>query len=306
MAIDGTKIQLPDDSKLREHFGTMGRGKTAATGQASALYDVVNKMLIDVQLKPMQIDERSLAFGHILELSAMPSFGKECIIFDRGYASFEMLKDLSELNIRYVMRLKRRFNSEIDQLELGDHYITLHHDGQADIRVRVIKFVLPSGEVETLISDIPDENMGIDAFKDLYFMRWPIETKYDEIKNKLEVENFSGRTVNSIMQDFFVTMYMANAISVAYWESQPIIEESRKLKDNTYNYHVNVNHAIGTFKDRFILAVLFPDPSLREKKIERILSLLTKHPVPTRPKRSRPRNKSPRKSKFHHNRKSNC
>jgi hypothetical protein len=306
MAIDGTKIQLPDDKSLRKHFGTTGKGNTAATGQASALYDIINKILIDVQLSPMIIDEREQAFSHILGLCTIPSFCKECIIFDRGYASFELLKHLTELNIHYVFRLKRHFDLAIDKLPEGDHYTVLHRDGQADIRVRVIKFALPSGEVETLITDITDKRMGTSAFKDLYFMRWPIETKYNEIKNKLEVENFSGRTMNAIMQDFFVTMYMANAISVAYWESQSSIDEQRESKDNKYNYHVNVNQAIGAFKDRFILAVLEDDPIRRAQMIKRILRLVTKQPSPTRPNRSIPRNAHPRNAKFRHNRKSNC
>jgi hypothetical protein len=41
--------------------------------------------------------------------------------------------------------------------------------------VRVVKFELPGGEVETLITDLfelPEE-----CFPKLYFMRWPIETK---------------------------------------------------------------------------------------------------------------------------------
>ena len=195
----------------------------------------------------------------------------------------------------------------IDQLAEGDHRsVILHKKGYEDIPVRVIKFTLPSGEEETLITDITDKRMGIPAFKALYFKRWPIETKFDEVKNKLEVENFSGRTVNSIMQDFFITMYMSNVIAVACWEAQVDVDDERELKGNKYSYHVNRNHAIGAFKDRFILALLEPNPRLRRKKVARILYLLTEHPVPTRPNRSQPRNPSPRKAKFRHNRKSNC
>ena len=133
-----------------------------------------------------------------------------------------------------------------------------------------------------------------------------METRYDAIKNKLQVENFSGRTVKAIFQDFFVTMYLANAISVASWEAQPVIDEQRSGKDNKYDYHVNANHAIGVFRDRFIRAMLVDNPRKRAREVKRILQLLTKNPVPTRPDRSITRNKSPRKAKFRHNSKSNC
>jgi len=101
-------------------------------------------------------------------------------------------------------------------------------------------------------------------------------------------------------------MYMSNIVAVACWEAQDDVDEARKFKDNKYDYHVNVNQAIGTLKDRFIMAVLSSTPWVRKSKVKRILLLLTEHVVPTRPDRSIPRNHNPRKAKFRHNRKSNC
>jgi hypothetical protein len=305
-AIDGSKTQLPGDKALRGFFGAVGRSIAAATAQASALYDVFNNVLIDVQLTPLKTGERQLALLHIDALCKLPSFLKELILFDRGYASFGLIETLISRGVSFVMRVKRGFNIHIDQLKLGDHCVLLQKKGHEGICVRVMKFVLPSGEVETLVTDITDKRMGASGFKKLYFMRWPIETKYDEIKNKLEVENFSGRTVDAVMQDFFITMLMSNTVAAACWEAQADVDGERELKGNKYSYHVNVNLAIGAFKDRFVLAMLEPNPRKRTKKVRRILYLLTQHVVPTRPGRSLPRNPSPRKAKFRHNRKSNC
>jgi hypothetical protein len=305
-AIDGSKTQLPDDPMLREYFGTAGKGKSSPTAQSSALYDVLNGFLIDAQIEPMATGERELALRHIDELCGMSSFDKECILFDRGYASFDLINTLKGRGISFVMRVRRKFNLDIDRLAEGDNSSILKKDGFDDIQVRVLKFRLSSGEEETLITDITDNSMGVADFKELYFKRWPIETKFDELKNKLEVENFSGRTVNAIRQDFFITMYMSNVIAVAYWEAQEDVDEAREQKDNKYEYHVNVSNAIGTFKDRFILAILESRSRRRSKKVKRIIYLMTEQVVPTRPDRSLPRNPSPRKSKFHHNRKSNC
>ncbi len=297
-AIDGSKLQLPDDVALRDYFGTVGKGSSAATGQGSVLYDVYNNFILDAHLEPIKTGERELALRHIDVLRTMPSFDKECVICDRGYASFELIQALRGNGIRFVMRVRRKFNLSIDRLGEGDHDIILQKKGHEDLPVRVIKFTLPSGETEALITDITDKRMGIGAFKALYFKRWPIETKYDEIKNKLAVENFSGRTINAVMQDFFITMYMSNVIATACWEAQSRVDEARALKDNKYDYHVNVNHVIGAFKDRFILAVLEPSGRLRAKNVRRIIYLLTEHVVPSRPGRSAPRNPSPRKAKF--------
>jgi hypothetical protein len=305
-AVDGSKIQLPDNQELREQFGTMGSDNSAATAQASALYDVLNNVLIDVRIAPLWTDERTLALKHIRTLCGCSSFGLEAILYDRGYASFELVETHKERGISFVMRVKHGFNKTIDQLGKGDHEAILQKQGRDDINVRVLKFDLSSGEEETLITDIADKGLGIEDFKKLYFMRWPIETKYDEIKNKLQVENFSGWTVKTIIQDFYISMFLSNAIAVARWEAQSVIDEQGEDKDNKYDYHVNANHSVGVFKDRFIRAMLEDNPRRRAKQMERILFLLTKKPAPTRPDRSLPRNKSPRKAKFRHNRKSNC
>jgi len=303
---DGSKLQIPDDQELRDYYGTMGSARVAATAQASALYDVYNNVLIDVQLEPLKTDERTLALRHIAVLRKLPSFGKELAIGDRGYASFGLIEAFKDSSISFLLRVKRGFNVDIDQLGEGDNSAVLRKNGHEDICVRVIKFTLPSGELETLITDIADKRMGIKAFKELYFKRWPIETKYDEIKNKLQVENFSGRTVNAIMQDFYISMHMSNIAAIARWEAQAEVDEERSQKENKYDYHVNANLVIGTLKDRFIMAMLEENPRVRRKMVGRILYLLKFDAEPTRPDRSIPRNPSPRKAKFRHNRKSNC
>ena len=101
-------------------------------------------------------------------------------------------------------------------------------------------------------------------------------------------------------------MHMSNIASIARWEAQNEVAEERSDKDNKYDYHVNANHAIGTLKDRFIMALLEKNEHIREKKVDRILYLLKFDAEPTRPERSTPRNPSPRRAKFRHNRKANC
>jgi hypothetical protein len=115
--------------------------------------------------------------------------------------------------------------------------------------------------------------MGIKGFKELCFMRWPVKTKYDEVKNKLEIENFSGHSVLAIEQDFYITMYMVN-IPAATWEAQEQVASERDKKDNRHQYQVNVNHEIGVLKDHFILALLEDNEEEHSKQVRKILLLL--------------------------------
>lgn len=90
--------------------------------------------------------------------------------------------------------------------------------------VRVLKFKLDSGIEEILLTNLFDKSFTIDEFKSLYFMRWGIEVKYDELKNRLEIENFSGTTKNAIEQDFYASIYLSNMIELAKKDSDEIIK----------------------------------------------------------------------------------
>jgi hypothetical protein len=296
---------LPSDPKLRDIFGTAGRNETAVTAQSSCLYDVLNGFIIDARIVPMSTDERSLTMQHIDHLASLPSFNKELILFDRGYPSFELLRYCEEKHVTCVMRLRSKFNLDIDRMHLGSHSYTLKQ-GNAKIKLRVVKFILSTGEVETLITSLMDRRMGENAFRKLYYKRWPIETQYAHLKHKLEIENFSCRTEEGIYQDYYVTAFLFNIVAVAAAEAQPIIDELMEDKDNKYEYQVNINQAVGVFKDRLILALLEDNPWKRADRVTMIIKRLTKCRTPIRPDRSVPRNQNPRKANFHFNQKSNC
>lgn len=305
IAIDGSKLQLPNDKQLLEKYGGTGPTASSPTAQASIAYDMLNHVIVDAEIEPLSIGEQELAARHIKRIAQTEGIGEALVILDRGYSSVELMGQVEEKELKFLIRLRRKFNAGIDALGNGVHEYKLSYS-QGILKVRVIKFALPSGEIETLVTNLTDAGMGIKDFEELYFMRWPVETKYGEIKLKLEVENFSGRTEVAIQQDFFITMMLSNIIAVGALEAQPAVDTAREGKKNKHRYKVNVNHAIGTFKDRFILALLETDPEKRAAQIQKIIKLLCKHVVPERKGRSSPRNPSPRKARFHHNMKSNC
>jgi hypothetical protein len=82
-----------------------------------------NKIIVDAVLEPMAVDERTLAGRHIEKLTGKASFGKELILFDRGYPSIELINTLREANISFLMRVKRKFNTAIDEMEGEDSIV---------------------------------------------------------------------------------------------------------------------------------------------------------------------------------------
>jgi hypothetical protein len=222
---------------------------------------------------------------------------KDLVIFDRGYPSAEMFGFLEKLEYKFLMRVKRGFNKKIDkfksgmcQIAIGGKYYT------------VMKFKLKSGEMETLITNLPEPTWTEEKFKKLYFMRWGIETKYDMLKNKTEIENWSGYTENSIKQDFFAHMIFANIAAFVYLDS---MEEIEQKSENKYEYKININEEIGVLRSLLLRAML----SKGKKKITQIWDEIVERVshclVPVIPDRSEPRKKGNSRRKFHHNRKSN-
>ena len=59
-----------------------------------------------------------------------------------------------------------------------------------------------------------DQQYPHDVFADLYHLRWPVEEDYKILKCRLEVENFAGKSVHSIYQDFHAKVLMKNLTAV--------------------------------------------------------------------------------------------
>jgi hypothetical protein len=306
MAVDGSFIRLPADQALVNYYGALGHEGTAATALASLLYDVENDIIVDAKLEPIEQDERSVAYEHIKALEGMESYQKghrELLIFDRGYPSREFINSLEDKEIAYVIRIPKGF---IHEKELGiaiDRRVALGKSGR---QVRAITIDLTSGEREILITNLSEAEMEYGAFKELYHKRWGIETKYKTVKQKLEAENFSGKLVDNIKQDFYAMMTVSNMVASCVRAAEKKIEKEREERRNLYEYRVNVNHAIGVFKDRLIRVVIEEDQIARRYLMQEMIHEMERRVVPIRPNREVERKDIHRKGRFHHNHKSNC
>ena len=67
MAVDGTSLQVPDTEECGEYFGlSSNQNKTrTAVATASALYDVLNDIIVDAKITKYKTSERYMAQQHI-------------------------------------------------------------------------------------------------------------------------------------------------------------------------------------------------------------------------------------------------
>jgi methanogenic corrinoid protein MtbC1 len=301
-AIDGIVYDIPNTPELREYFGYCENdGNQYARAQGSGLYDITNGIFIDIQFTHYLKSEKELAFKHIDKLCEI-GLKNDVILFDRGYASRELIAKLYEENIHFVIRCNSKFIKQVNESKNNEIINYTYNNKKCSLRV--IKFLLPSGEIETLITDIFDENFTTQEFKELYAKRWCVESKYDNIKNKLQIENYSGVTPIAILQDFYATMFLSNVIAIAQLTTDAKIIKRQKGKNLKYEHKTNVNVLIGTIKDEVIHALLEPSERKRAKKFRRLLEQASKYSVSIRPNRSFPHSTENQSEKFHQNQKS--
>lgn len=97
-----------------------------------------------------------------------------------------------------------------------------------------------------------DTKMTKEDFKHIYGKRWTIETNYDKLKNKIQIENFSGRRKRIIQQDFYANILIFNITTIIKHETNKEIKRKPK-KTNKHKYKgytTNFNIAIGLIKDQ--------------------------------------------------------
>jgi hypothetical protein len=163
------------------------------------------------------------------------------------------------------------------------------HKGDS-VTLRVVKVVLPSGEIEVLATSFLDADfMPIADLAYLYQLRWGIETCFDKLKNQLLLTCFSGLKPQAILQDIYATIFTFNLHQLFVNEAQVIVNQEHK-PSKKYQYAVNNVTAINILKPKLIKLFLTTQP---KEIIEQIIKTMAKNTDARRPNRpSRPRIKS--------------
>ena len=295
IAIDGSDIALENSKELKEAFGCSGSKKDAATALCSIAYGPLDHVIYDCRIDRYEKDERDLAKLHVARLKEL-GLHKCLLLFDRWYPSAEFIAFLREEGFHFVMRARSKWNLEADNIKTQGT-ITLDCDGKA-VPVRVLKVKLPTGETETLLTSLNQKKLPIAKATDLYFRRWAVETAFDLIKSKLELENFSGKTSVSVKQDFYATMYLANLALFLAAEADEKIAQADAGKNLKYPRKSSCNRTVHLLRKAFIRLLMEPDNALRDAMLRRIVDSIAEYPVSVVPNRF-PKRNIPRKKRFY-------
>lgn len=250
LAIDGSTLHLPTNKELIDEYGTMrymnGRQQVACDSveaKAAVLYDVLNEIPLAGSIHRARTNDIKAASEHVTILQP-----GDIVMADRGFCSFKFFAEIRQKNAEFIIRIPdgsyagyhqllptpstRDVTVEVPrskQLESEQHH-------PASMSIRFIRVDLPDGEVEILGTSLLDRNRyPWREFKKLYYKRWRIETFFQAIKSRLAIENFSGRTVEAIKQDFFSTLFVSGLETVLAAEAN----EELGSKNTIHKQQVN-------------------------------------------------------------------
>ena len=251
-AIDGSKIELPNSKSNFEFFGEMfgypDPNRRFTMGLGSIVYDVLDDYIVHASFQRYLASERSAALEHLHNLEDLNIYQNSVVIFDRGYYSEDLFRYCVEHQHLCLIRLKQNYN--IAKKCFGDIITVLPgntKDGTENVKIRVIEVILNDGTKEYLATNLFDSHISQQMFRELYFYRWPVETKYKELKSRLAIEEFSGATTTSVLQEFYINVLLSNLSSLIKNQVDEEIQITAK-STNKYRYQANRAFIIGRIK----------------------------------------------------------
>lgn len=297
LAVDGSVIQTPNSDALLKHYGKTNQHSYNPAARVSQLYDVKNELTIDLQVDAHRVGEREQAVKHLNYANA-----NDLIIYDRGYAAVWLFVLHKMKNINYCSRVTLDSHNLIKEfIKTGKQEETMlfpctektlrrcrKEKWPTDpIKIRLIRIELPTGEAEVLMTSLLDqERYPHQCFNKLYQQRWAIEEDYKVLKSRMDIENFSGYSVEAILQDIHAKTLTKNIAAVGIHEAENL--KKKRCQHRKKRYRINVTYALFQLKDNIVRFLLSePPPDIFQRFIIKIATIVDAR----RPERSFTRDK---------------
>lgn len=312
LAADGSDLNIPsfpgDDSTFIPYNSRNGGYYQY---HLNALYDLLEERFVDAVVTPRRKFDENGSLQSMVDRD--PISGPCLYIADRGYCSFNTLAHIIHMKQFFLIRSKAPSDSasfirsvpvpDSDDFDI-DHAFVIGRgtakkhkaepfdykrikksqcfdfippddkDKTFTIPFRLLRVLLPSGEFEYLVTNLPRKKFPHFAIKELYNLRWGIETSFRRLKYNVALAYFHSRKRDFIRQEIFARLIMYNFYSLL------ISSFNVEKKDTKYVYRI-------AFSD----AVVNCHRYLMEKmSVSKLKDLLLMSLVPVRPGRSSPRN----------------
>lgn len=267
--VDGTTVYLFKDEELAKEFGSQ-QNQHVSIPMARAGYevDLLNGYCTQAYLGPLHKGEQVFAYEFLENASC-----KDLLVYDRYFASFELIFKHLQKGVPFVMRCTLDFNLTVSAFVKGKK------------RQQIVEFAIPDNALRSL------RQQGFEKeFKELYGKRWGSETEFDKVKNKLQMEIFCGHKPAAIYQDFFATVIAVNLHNLIVRTCDEDLKQANEKR--LVPRAINQNVSIGLLKDRLVILFVSEKTQIIMEELRR---LFLSHLEPVRPGRKFPRTKTIRR-----------
>lgn len=306
LAADGSDINIPTTPETLELYGNASKrgGKPCAQIGLGCLYDTLNRMILEADCNKVKFNEMAVAEAQISRVRDTIGDHPFIVTMDRGYPSIPAFLRMIDQNVYFVARLKSSdFKAEQQVLASDDENVAIqlsksrrrHYLGTTDEQIvlsresfllRMVRVWLDENKdaFEILATNLPAEKFPTENFKELYHLRWKIETAFQTLKDRLQMENFTGTKPVLLEQDIYSTIYVSN---IAEDIARDIEQEQADHLKNDYKHRMAVNRTlcIGLLKNDLIYILLEKDSDKQEELFQRLYNEISENIVPVRPNR---------------------
>jgi len=311
LAVDGSDLNIhhnPNDAET--YFQSIPDTKGFNQLHLNAMYDLCNKLYVDVCIQPGRKENEFKALTDMTDRSNMS--GDVIVVADRGYESYNVFAHIEKKGWKYAIRVKDIMsNGILSALKLPDEdefdvniniiltkkqtketksnpeiykfvpktstfdYLDLHINKFYPITFRVVRFKITDDTYETIITNLDSDKFPPKKIKELYYLRWGIETSFRELKYAIGLISFHSKKVEHITQEIFASLVMYNFCELI--TMHVVIQQ----KDTKHCYQVNFTRAIQVCKHYFKCQSNISPPDVE--------ALIRKNILPIREGRKDPR-----------------
>ena len=321
IACDGSDVYFAGNSDEKDCYFESGNAKGYCLAHLNALQDVIGGTYLDALVQDRRCTNEIGAMITMVERSPlddktifMADRGYECynlMAHIQKRKQFYLLRVKSPASCSILSRLDLPKSAEFDRtvtvtltrkqtnkvkamiaanpqkyrfLPKNSHfdYCDLHNNLFYDLTFRVACVRLADDSFEYLVTNLPADEFSISALKELYHLRWGIETAFRELKYTVAMNVFHTKKAEYVRQEIFARLILFNFCQLVAAHAAVF----RKSPDGTRIYKLNFSMVVGAC--RALLRSPLSDPPDTIAVISRFL-------VSVRNDAHFRRNKSPRK-----------
>lgn len=307
LAMDGSDVQIAADPNGEEDASN---NMSSNQLHINALYDLCNNIFMDAILQGGHSANEHAALIQMVDRSNLPD--KAIVIADRGLEAYNNMAHIEQKGWNYLFRVKDRYSSgilsglklpnteEFDMdfnriltrrstseikaqpdlyrfLAASAHFDYLHPDTNPfyPISFRIVRLKISNDTFETLITNLNRKAFPFLELKNLYHLRWGIETAFRGLKYAVGLIAFHSKKAECVSQEIFAALTMYN---FSQWIASQAIPPQNKTR---YEYRINFSVAVQLCRTFFLSRKAHPPD---------IEALIRKDLLPIRNNRCFPRN----------------